>query len=462
LYKYVAGSGPLKFYKRENKGEGEWVEKELSSPPGVSLVWHSIMTSGENHEYLHVLAYTYDAVYEGQTNALLYYRSSDGAETWEVEAMLIDGLNSDYFPTIHSLTYAWANPVGSTLAFTLGFDEWGGRLFKSYDNGDTWEYIQVLESVVDPFSEPIDSDRIPCGSGTSACVLDSEGNAHVVFSRMVKLYRNDTLFYYPFTDGLIYWNESMPMLDTTTVSSYTFEFLEAGGNLCGYIMSTQPSITIPTDQPTYQNAMCAFPQMSIDADDNIFVASSNLAPDYTNGTFMYKHIVANSTFDLGNSWEGMIDLNEDVLFIFSECAYPAMAPVIDDYVHVVFQEDQLPGIATWLEDHIIVQNNMTHMRFEKDFFVGLKERNEMPGLSFNLSPNPANTFATLGFKITRPENATVKLFNNLGQVVYLQEKACTEKGLHTINLDLSSMPAGVYYCRLEVGGGHSTQKLIIH
>jgi len=73
-----------------------------------------------------------------------YYRSSDGGDSWDVEGEIIDGLGEDYFTSINALSYAWANPVGSTIAFTYGFDEFGGNIFKSIDDGDNWEIIEVL------------------------------------------------------------------------------------------------------------------------------------------------------------------------------------------------------------------------------------------------------------------------------------------------------------------------------
>jgi len=461
LYRYVVGSGSIKFYKRENKGQGDWIETTLNPPAGISLVWHSMMTSGENHEYIQLLAYTYDIEYQGQTNALLYYRSSDGAQTWEVDGEVIDGSGSDYFPTIHSLTYSWANPVGETIAFTLGFDEWGGRVFKSYDNGDTWEFIQVMETTLDPFNIPTDSEVTPCGSGTSSCVLDSQGNVHIVFPRMAKVYTGGTLYYYPFTDGLIYWNESMPVIDTTLISSYTLDYLDAAGNLCGWVMTTQPSYTIPEGQPNYSNAMCAYPQLSIDSDDNIFVASSTLAPDYTNGEFFYRHIIANSSFDLGNSWEGQIDLNEDIQYIFSECAYPEMAPVIGDYVHVVFQEDPFPGIAEWLTNHDKVQNNMMHMTIDKDVFVGLKEPAEALPFELSIYPNPVATVAFLNLTLKKAGDVSIKLLNQVGQSIYSNDPGRYDEGRHFIRLDVSELPAGIYYCVLKFNGQQTTEKVVI-
>jgi hypothetical protein len=461
LYKYVAGSGPIKFFKRENKGQGDWIESELTPPAGVSLVWHSMMTSGDNHEFIHLLAYTYDIEYQGQTNALLYYRSSDGGQTWEIDGEVIDGLSSSDFPTIHSLTYAWANPVGETIAFTLGFDEWGGWVFKSYDNGDSWEKIQVMETTLDPFDLPANSDNIPCGTGNSSIVLDKQGNAHIVFSRMVKIYSGDTLYYYPFTDGLIYWNESMPMIDTTLISSYTLDFLDAAGNLCGYVLSSQPTFTIPSGQPSYQNSLCAFPQLSIDAQDNLFVASSMLAPDFSNTTYFYRHIIANSSFDMGNSWGGQIDLNGDLQYIFSECAYPEMAPVIDDYIHVAFQEDAFPGIAEWLTNHEKVQNNIMYMKIDKDVFVGLKENTETLPFEFSISPNPGNSVSFLNLKLDKPGNISVDILNQVGQSVYSSQTGTYSEGQHLIRLDVSDLPAGIYYCVVKSEGKQTTKKIVV-
>jgi hypothetical protein len=461
LYQYVVGAGSIKFYTRENKGEGDWIESTLIPPAGVSLVWHSMITSGENHEFIHLLAYTYDAVYQGQTNALLYYRSSDGTQTWDIDGVTIDGLGEGDFPTIHSLTYAWANPVGETIAFTLGFDEWGGWVFKSFDNGYNWDKIQVVESPVNPFDPPVNSERIPCGSGTSSCVLDSQGNVHVVFGRMGKIYVNDTLKYYPYTDGLIYWNESMPVIDTGLISSNTLDYLDAAGNLCGYVLSSEPTYTIPNLQPTYQNGLCAYPQLSIDAQDHIYVVSSTLAPDFSNTTYLYRHIIANSTLDLGTSWAGLIDLNADLQYYFSECAYPAMAPVIGDYVNLVFQEDIYPGIHEWLTEHDAVQNNMMFMKISKDAFVGLKETAEYMPFEFIISPNPANSVTFLNLKLEKPGNISVNILNQVGQSVYSANPGSLQEGQHLIKLDASNLQAGIYYCVFSNDGKKATKKLIV-
>ncbi len=456
-YKYVAGAGPLKFYKRETKGEGEWQEVSLQGPTGVSLVWQSMITSGENHEHIHVLAYTYDIPYMGQESALLYYRSSDGGETWDVNGEIIEGLGEDYFAKINSLSYAWANPVGNTIAFTYGFDEFGGRVFKSYDNGDNWEMVEVYNSPFSSLDPPAESTVFPCGIGTSACALDSDGNVHVVFARMRRIFVEGSANYYPYTDGLIYWNETMPMLDTTTISSYTLDFLEAGGNLIGSL----GDLEIPGGQPTYNNALWGFPQISIDADNNLFVAASSLT-ELSNGEYLYRHIFVNGSFDGGHSWEGMVDVDNDVFHIFSECAFPAMAPVIDDQVHIVYQIDNFPGMHEWAEEHDIVQNNIAALSLDKSIFVGI----DAPAapMSYQLSdgyPNPANRQVAFSLKLDQSVKVRIQVSNLMGQVISEVDNGLLSAGNHSLTLDVNSLPTGTYLCTIEVDQQKLIKKILV-
>lgn len=457
-YRYTGSSpGPLRFYKRENKGEGDWIETELYGPDNLSLVWQSMITSGENNEYIHVLAFTYDAPYMGQEGALLYYRSSDGAETWEIDGVIIEGLGDDYYATISSLSYAWANPVGDIIAFSYGFGQFGGQVFKSENNGDDWEIIDVFTTPFSSLDPPTDAAPFGCGIGSSAVVLDSNGDAHVVFARMRWDWAGGDAHYYPYTDGLIYWNESMPSLDTTIISSYTLDYLAQGGNLIGSL-----DLEIPSSQPTYYNALWGFPQMSIDNENNIFVATSTLT-DYANpDELLYRHILVNSSFDAGNSWEGQVDINDELIYKFSECAFPAMAPVIGDKIHIVFQEDNVPGMHEWANEHDLIENKMKWVSYDKDFFVGVE--NDKEENIFHLSkayPNPASELVHFDINIQNPKNITATLSNILGQVIKYETLDGLNSGINNISLNVSELKEGTYFYSLDADGIIQTRKIIV-
>ena len=457
-YKYVTGEGPMRFYRREVKGVGDWDEVELVNPDGVSLVWQSMITSGDNNEFIHMLAYTYDAEYMGQENALLYYRSSDGGETWDIEGEIIEGLGVDYFKTINALSYAWANPVGSTIAFTYGFDEFGGRVFKSEDNGDSWEIIDVFVSPFSGADPPTTTTIFPCGIGTAACALDSQGGVHVIFPRMRKIFADGEASWYPYTDGLIYWDETMDVLDTTIISSYTLDFLNEGGYLIGWLPETT---VIPDGQPNYANALWGFPQISIDAQDNMFVATSTVS-DYEFDNVFYRHIFVNSSFDGGLTWEGQVDLNDDVIYMFAECAFPAMAPVIDDKVHIVYQQDVLPGFHEWLDDHEQDENQMTAVSYDKDFFVGIGEQYTKPAVQLSEGyPNPAVNKVNFQLRLEKTSYVSITLTNIVGKVVFDQDAEKFQAGVNKISVDVNELNPGTYFCTINVDNVKTVRKIIV-
>ena len=74
--------------------------------------------------------------------------------------------------------------------------------------------------------------------------------------------------------------------------------------------------------------------------------------------------------------------------------------------------------------------------------LGLDEYDDAHA-SFHAFPNPANTIVNVTMTSPEKEN-TVKLFNTLGQSVYTK----TFSG-GTTSLDISSVPAGVYYINVN-------------
>ncbi len=465
-YWYPGGEpGPIRIYTRETKGEGDWTMNTVYGPDDLSIVWHSMITSGENHEYIHLLARTYDAPYMGQDNALLYYRSSDGGESWDIEAELIEGLGEDYRLNSVNLEYMWANPVGETIAFTYGFDEFSAQIFKSTDNGDSWDIIDVYTTPYDPLDPPTDTDVIPCGDGASAIVLDSQGKAHVAFGKKLMFYEAGSAYWYPMsTEGIIYWNEDMEPLDTTIISSYTNDYLIAGGNLIGWILpDATGSYDILPDQVFYGNqCMTSFPQMGIDENDDIFLTYTAIAPGFDNGTNNYRHIHINASYDGGNTWTGPFDVTSDISFFLSECVYPAMSLNVKNKIHIMFQMDEVPGIFQWLNNHDEDENTMIHMDFPINMFTGVE--NPKQNIGFEVSqnyPNPAYAETTIGIELQEQRDVSIDIVNLTGQVVRTLNLGTTSAGIKNVSIDVSNLSAGVYYYTVNAGDEKITNKMIV-
>ncbi len=454
----------LWFCKRADKGTGEWEEFTLGGPEsGVGIVWPAITSGGEDHNTLHVLGLTYGNEYMGQGAALLYSRSQDGGETWDIENHFFEDIGPDYFTSVGAETYTWAAPKGNTIAFTVGFGIGHGCIMKSNDNGDTWEFIEVYNS---PAYPPTGDYTLPfgAGDGTSASAIDNDGNVHVVFGRMVHVYdETGAAFYYPSTDGLIYWNETMPPLDTATISSSTLEHLEENGNLIGYVIGD--GIPGLIDFATYYTSLTSHPQIMIDGMNRVFVLYAGVAPDFNNGAYNFRHIYGNSSSDGGATWNGIEDLTDELLYIFSECIYPNIAPhVVDGKIHFTFQDDDEPGIFVWAGSQAEVgSNNISYMSIETDELTGIGDApaSEVAMEVSQNYPNPFLDVTYLEVNTPLPSGITFTVSDIAGRVVHSEniEKTGSEK--HRIRFNSQGLTSGVYYYTVRSDFGSFSGKMIV-
>jgi hypothetical protein len=455
----------LVFNKREVKGEGAWEEFYLPGPEGWDIVWPAMVTNGPDRMNIHILAVTYGDPYEGMTAALLYYRSTDGGQTWNIQHLLMDELNSNYFNSIGGDYYSWAEPKGDTLAFSVGFHMQDGYVMKSYDNGDNWTQVVVYDSPYTPYTGGA-TPTFCGGDGTQACAIDSQGNVHVVFGRMWHVYDEAGAgSYYPSTEGLVYWNESMLPLDTTTMSTITLDYLIDGGNLIGWIPPNQGDSSL-IGYGIYYVSLTSHPQMHIDANDNIYVVWSAPAPGFDNAEMNYRHIFANGSNDGGQYWTGIKDLTTDLMYIFSECVYPVMSPnFANDMVHLTFQTDGLPGINIWTGGHDPVENwIMFQSRDIDDFIVGVDEhRANSIEQRVDVYPNPFEEkfyvslkgMGAWGHGGMQGSEIKIRVMDLTGRI--MQEFNSKED---IIEIDGSGWKPGIYMIMAELGDAVSTGKVV--
>ena len=157
-----------------------------------------------------------------------------------------------------------------------------------------------------------------------------------------------------------------------------------------------------------------------------------------------------------------MDLNDDDIYIFSECAFPAMAPVIGNKVHIVYQEDFIPGIHEWLEDHDAQENQMNALSYDKDFFVGVGEQYEQTIIKLSDAyPNPAENNVNFVLKLKENASVNISLTNLLGQIVRTNNIGQVQPGANTLSLDVSDLMAGTYFCTIEVDSQKLIRKVII-
>ena len=76
-------------------------------------------------------------------------------------------------------------------------------------------------------------------------------------------------------------------------------------------------------------------------------------------------------------------------------------------------------------------------------------------------PNPASKNATFMFHLKEDSNASLKIYNALGELIEEVAAGKFTQGDHQVNWSVESVPAGIYYYSFESADQHLMQKLVI-
>lgn len=456
--------------RRDTKGTGAWTETELQGPAGnEKMTWPRVITSGVNNEIVHVLAHIREE-YGGQGTPVGYYRSSDGGDTWDVEHKIIEDIGPNYYLEHSADEVIWADPKNGAIAFCLT-DTWHDWvLMKSTDDGDSWTKTVVWEHPY-PFFDwdvTITTDTLWAPDGSGGMALDNTGKAHIVFglSRVAHFEVGTTYQYWPYTDGIVYWNEDMPPFEAPDQHDAldAIDVLVEDVNLIGWSqdLDNNGTIDLLDELMSYRElGISTMADITIDEMDRIFVAYSSTTESYDNGTYNYKHVWMRASEDGGNTWLDFVDMTEDLVHIFDECIYPVLTLNTDENIHLMYNVDSEPGLALD-EDHPYQENRILYAKESKFVFVGTGEDIEFNSNQVSQNfPNPASGTTYLNVDVTAPSYVKLELFNIMGKRVLEVNKGQVNAGLHRLEFDVSGLNSGVYFYTVYVDGQKVTKKMIV-
>jgi hypothetical protein len=468
----------LKISQRPQKYSGAWNYSILVGPAEApKLTWPRMITNGPNNNTVHLIVNTYDP-YQGQAEALLYYRSQDGAQTWDIAEEIIDGLGADYYTQIGADEYAWAEPLGDTIAF-LCASAWHDMFaMRSYDNGETWEKIMIWEHPYPFFDwEVTITDTLFCVDNSASIAMDKTGKIHVTFgiNRVLHDVVGTSYSYFPFVDGIGYWNEDMPPfsndLSALAPPQYgypTSEMVE-DYNYIGYTQDVDGDgvitfITTSTGFPmSYRTiGVSTMPTITVDDEGFVFIVFSSTTETYDNFEWNYKKIWARSLHPDGY-WSPFLHITADIVHIFDESYFPQLAPYSDGDIHLVYNNDATPGLA-FSGDHDWQENRLTYAKIPKtDFWpIGIIENKKSENLSIsNVFPNPASTFGKIRVDLAAQSNLSMQLTDLTGKTVWNNDLGKVTAGSHDYDIDVTNLPSGVYFLQVSSNSASKAEKLII-
>ena len=478
------GTNGLLISKRAVKGTGNWTTTTLVGPTTTgnttALLWPRMITSGNT---VHIIACTDQAesptiwYYKGLALALVYIRSTDGGSTWDAPRIL-PGMDSASIVSnvrrgFSGDAYSWAKAKGDTVAFAVG-ESWQDLfIMKSYDGGTNWMKIPVF-NFPQIFTFP--TPRMYSNDGSMAVCLDNTGKAHVVFGRTAVSKSSgspDSIgysSYYPYTDGLVYWNEDMAVLDTTQLASSSG--LNANGQWVGAMLdySGNDSIDFPVVPAgtwpfgTYYGSLSSFPQITMDNSD-IFISYSSCREDKIDatGTKLYRHLYITKKPISSGTWTDPGDVTGSVIHDYDECVFGSMSYTSDANIHMIFQADDTPGLAVRGDETPYGDNIIYYVRIPKDEIgpaIGIKENTKT--FNMNIYPNPSRDYTHIDLNLAKTSDVIVTVTNLVGQKVISKSFGKFISGNHKLAIEVDQLNSGIYFFTVQAGNERITKKIVVN
>ena len=187
----------VNLWSRASVGTGMWTKK--STLTGTNT-WARICV---NDGVIHLI--TSENI--SNANPLYYSKSTDGGVTWNPQRAPFNTIfpDFDYNPGCYNGdSYVWAEPVNGIIALALAGSTGDLVIYKSADNGATWEKKVAWFT---PVKNQISFDYVYAPTGVQSLVIDNDGKCHLAFIVCVSTGLNYSLAYYSYA---YYWNEDMP------------------------------------------------------------------------------------------------------------------------------------------------------------------------------------------------------------------------------------------------------------
>jgi len=373
---------------RPTVGTGTWFNSQVTTN---YLIWNRSASGGLDGNTIHMVGLTEPAggtwtgtLFNGLSGALLYYRSQDGGDSWDIIDMQLPGMDTSMTMGMNGDVYSIA-AQGETVVVAY-FDDWGDSyIVKSTDNGDTWTKTTFLDFPVDKYvmDDGLDLDNddtldyVYSTDNNGALILDANGDAHVFYGIMMYVDNDlaDASFsYYPTTNGIAYWNESFGE-DTTPAT------MHAGDTSLWYsdMMNDHWVIQAPDlngdgqvagidsvgGYANYANGRASMSSAGLDAAGNIWLSFSGYTETADNGAQVFRHIYITKSEDGGTTWKTPVDVTpHDMWNGMQESVFGSMSPKVDDKLRIIYQLDFEPGLAVRGDEDFVDLNEIVYLEID--------------------------------------------------------------------------------------------------
>lgn len=464
----------------QNKGVAAtgWTSADIAG--GEAMLWPRGASAGDNFYVVAVDNFTTGTGVEPDIEGLHFFKSTDAGASWTYKGLMPDF--STYYAYGNGDQYA-IDAVDSIVAVVYFGSFSDTRLWKSVDYGETWTQEVINDFPVDDYSAyggvvvDMDNDGVADTCTTTDnigdVIIDNNGEVHVVFGRMRVLQEDASAgssIYFPYTDDLLYWNESMGegAWDNSMVQNNAFDLavpdavdtiaysFDLNGNNIIWEFADVGADEFPFG--TYYSSITSFPSLGIDADNNIYCAFTTVMEgdnyvktDATPNAQSYRGawVIARTATD--STWQDPLCIS-DVDGTNAENMFPTMARNVDEHAHIWLQWDNEPGLHIRGDEDAVTDNYIIYKSIAvADLLPAGIDDITAKNINISVYPNPATDLVT----VNNVKDATITVYNTLGAVV-----ETIESSDNNATINMSNYAIGTYIIKAVSENGIGTVKVV--
>ena len=452
------------------------VTKILEEPPFTP----TNARTANNGDVIHLISTYSDScpIRNGVYSPMVYSRSKDGGVTWDKQHTSLPGLDRTLFSWCDVDQYT-IDVRQNTVAIVYADLFLGVVAWKSSDGGNTFTRIIVDTFKYAPWTgKQVMTDTPYTSDGTCDVIIDNNNKLHV-FWGLSRFASNDTsngnFSFYAGYQTMMHWSEAT---DKTSEIASGASFDSDGDGENTMQQATFESYVYPgirTAARLNWTSCLRQPSTAIDAKGNLFcLFSIPIELDTSDLGANFRDIGIVYSTDGGATWSKSQNVTQ---VIGKEDDFASTCRVADGFVHMIWQQDDIPGTNLQNNDdvvgnHPVILNLINYQAIPVSEIlagkigiasVGVDQPNIGEVMVVNQNyPNPFSNTTKVLIYLTTPGDVTVEIRNAMGALVQTQKHNGLYKGNHelVINAD-DSLSSGVYTYSLIAGGSSVSKTMMV-